>query len=82
VGDTKFSFDLGLQTLEKPTLIVCGRHDSVVGYQDAYEALGNYPMATIVIVDGAGHTLGFAEGRRLFRASAEAWLSSLEEPNR
>ncbi len=80
VDDTKFTFDLGSQRFEKPTLIICGRQDSVVGYEDAFETSKNYPMGTIVIVDGAGHALGFTEGEHLFRASVDAWLDSLEEP--
>ena len=80
VIDTRFSFDLGSQKFEKPTFIVCGRQDAVVGYQEAYEALNNYPHATIMIVDGAGHALGFTEGERLFGTSINAWLDSLEQP--
>lgn len=78
VTDSKFAFDVDLDRFEKPTLIICGRQDSVVGYQDAYELLSNYPMGTFVLVDGAGHALGFTEGYDLFRASIDGWLDSLE----
>jgi pimeloyl-ACP methyl ester carboxylesterase len=77
VINTKLSFDLDSPKLEKPTFIVCGRQDAVVGYQNAYEFLNNYPMGTIVIVDGAGHALGLAEGEEIFMASVNAWLHSL-----
>jgi pimeloyl-ACP methyl ester carboxylesterase len=80
VIDTRFSFDLHSQIFEKPTHILCGRQDAVVGYEEAYEALGNFPLGTMVIVDGAGHTLGFTEGERLFKASVNAWLDSLGHP--
>ncbi len=49
--------DVGSQTCSKPTLIVAGRHDSVVGYFDATELLERYPHATLAVIEGAGHAL-------------------------
>lgn len=78
VVDTKFSFDVGVRQSDGPTLIVCGRQDSVVGYLDAYEILNKYPMGTIVVVDGAGHFLGFTERRQLFKVLINDWLDCME----
>jgi len=78
VVNTKFSFDLNSIRFSEPTFIICGRQDSVVGYEDSFEILTNYPKATFVVVDGAGHTLGFTEGLPLFRAAVNTWLDSLE----
>ncbi|BCL13883.1 alpha/beta fold hydrolase [Micromonospora sagamiensis] len=40
-----------------PTLIVTGRQDHVVGYQDQMRLLAHYPRATFVALDGAGHNV-------------------------
>jgi pimeloyl-ACP methyl ester carboxylesterase len=78
---TRFSFDLDSSfQFQKPTLIISGRQDSVVGYADAYDTLNkNYPCGTMVIIDGAGHATGFTEGLKLFRASVNEWLDCLEQ---
>ena len=45
-----FSFDLveAEKTFEEPTLIIAGRHDTIVGYRDAWTILDSYPRATFV----------------------------------
>ncbi len=52
-----FSFDLTAaeKSFTKPTLIVAGRQDSVVGYRDAERFADGLPQATFVVLDGAGH---------------------------
>lgn len=47
---------------EKPTLIVTARQDNVVGYEDAWSILGNYPRATFVVLDRTGHLLDDQDG--------------------
>ena len=75
-----FSFDV--DTLPKPfpapTLIVTGRQDSWVGYRDAWEILENYPRATFVVLDRAGHFLG-VEQEDLFHTLVGEWLDRVEE---
>ena len=44
-------------TVDVPTLIVAGRRDSVVGYADAMRLLEEYPHATLIVVEDAGHAL-------------------------
>ena len=77
-----FSFDPDAiaSPLEKPTLIVTGRQDAVVGYQDAWRILENYPRATFAVLDLAGHNLP-AEQERVFTALASEWLDRIEERN-
>lgn len=40
-----------------PSVIVTGRQDHVVGYEDQATLLSHYPRATFVAVDGAGHNV-------------------------
>lgn len=42
---------------EGPTLIVTGRQDHIVGYEDQFRLLAGYPRATYVVLDGAGHNV-------------------------
>ncbi|MFL5442370.1 MAG: alpha/beta fold hydrolase [Myxococcales bacterium] len=69
------------EPFERPTLILAGRQDTNVGYQDAIELLESYPRATLAVLDRAGHGLR-AEQQTLFRALTNEWLDrmELEEP--
>lgn len=75
-----FTFDAdALSTVfEKPTLILVGRQDSMVGYRDAWTILENYPRATFAVLDRAGHNLQI-EQASLFNALVEEWLDRVEE---
>jgi pimeloyl-ACP methyl ester carboxylesterase len=42
---------------ERPTLVLCGRQDGVVGFEDQYALLPHYPRATFAVLDLAGHNL-------------------------
>ena len=75
-----FSFDLAEmeKDFDKPTLIVTGRQDMVVGYRDAWTILESYPRATFAAIDRADHgwpidTLG------LFGALIDDWLARIAE---
>jgi pimeloyl-ACP methyl ester carboxylesterase len=70
-----FSFDVdGLpEAFEAPTLILTGRQDSVVGYQDALRILDLYPRATFAILDQAGHDLQI-EQEQVFNSLVGEWL--------
>ncbi|MEV6414083.1 alpha/beta hydrolase [Kribbella sp. NPDC051718] len=41
----------------RPSLILCGRQDSVTGYADQYSLLAHYPRASYAVLDRAGHNL-------------------------
>jgi pimeloyl-ACP methyl ester carboxylesterase len=76
-----FSFDVEeamVDPLEKPTLIVAGRQDWIVGYRDAWQILEKYPRATFAVLDRAGHNLPLAQDH-LFDALVGEWLDRLEE---
>jgi len=72
------SFDLdNLQTpFTRPVLMLTGRQDSDVGYQDQWKLLHNYPRATFAVLDGAGHALAI-EQADLFESLTEEWLKRL-----
>jgi pimeloyl-ACP methyl ester carboxylesterase len=75
-----FSFDVDdlPEPFTAPTLILAGRQDSISGYQDAWGILENYPRATFVVLDRAGHALE-VEQARLFRTLVAEWLDRVEE---
>jgi len=70
-----FSFNVDAPTVpfEKPTLILVGRQDAMVGYRDAWDILENYPRATFALLDSAGHHLHL-EQEKLFNPLVTEWL--------
>jgi pimeloyl-ACP methyl ester carboxylesterase len=75
-----YSFDVERlpQPFPAPTLFLLGRHDSVVGYRDAWRVIENYPHASFVVLDRAGHCLQM-EQPRLYEALVHEWLDRVEE---
>jgi pimeloyl-ACP methyl ester carboxylesterase len=75
-----FSFDVDMlpAPFPAPALFLTGRHDSVCGYREAYQLLGNYPRASFAVLDRAGHALA-VEQNTLFRALVNEWLDRVEE---
>lgn len=75
-----FSFDVEDPSVrsEKPTLLLVGRQDAIVGYRDAWAIIESYPRATFAVLDRAGHNLPI-EQERLFAALVEEWLDRVEE---
>jgi pimeloyl-ACP methyl ester carboxylesterase len=74
-----FSFDISFK-LEYPTLIITGRQDHIVGYQDTWELMEEYPRAAFAVFDMAGHNLQI-EQPDLFHALVHNWLNRLELEN-
>jgi pimeloyl-ACP methyl ester carboxylesterase len=72
-----FDVDALEQPFAKPTLIVTGRQDAVVGYADAYRLLDTYPRATFVVLDRAGHFL--EEKEAIIQPLIAEWLDRVEE---
>ena len=64
-----------------PTLIVCGRQDSITGYEDIYVLLPHYPRATFAVLDVAGHNLQL-EQPGLFAALIREWLQRVTDDAR
>ena len=75
-----FSFDVDTDAalFDRPTLILVGRQDGIVGYRDAWETLENYPRATFAVLDRAGHNLQI-EQEELFNTLVGEWLDRVEE---
>ncbi len=73
-----FSFDVdALPTkFTRPSLFIVGRQDHIVGYQDAWNIVENYPRATFAVLDRAGHGLQM-EQATLFSSLVEDWLSRI-----
>lgn len=74
-----FTFDISSK-FEHPTLIITGRQDHVVGYQDAWRLIEDYPRATFAVLDMAGHNLQL-EQIDAFNALVHNWLDRLELKN-
>ena len=65
----------------QPTLIVMGRQDSVVGYRDHWQLIENFPRASFMILDKAGHNLQI-EQDVLFTAMVKEWLDRVQAEGR
>jgi pimeloyl-ACP methyl ester carboxylesterase len=65
-------------TLTCPALIIAGRQDLRVGYEDAATAMTQYPRATVAVLDRASHVLPVGD-RRLFDALIQDWLHRMDE---
>lgn len=75
-----FSFlpESGIGHFVKPTLILTGRQDWVVGYRDSWNILESYPRATFAVLDRAGHNLAIVQ-EKAFNAYVNEWLDRIEE---
>lgn len=75
-----FTFDVDAlsDVFEKPTLILVGRQDSMVGYRDAWAILEKYPRGAFAVLDRAGHNLPI-EQEQLLNALINEWLDRVEE---
>lgn len=71
-----FTFDvdaLPAAKYEGPVLIITGRQDSCVGYEDQWKILENYPRASFACIDEAGHNLQI-ENPVIFHCMVHDWL--------
>lgn len=77
----KYAFSFNVDDLPgpfpRPSLIVTGRQDHIVGYRDAWDIVEKYPRATYVVLDRAGHLLEEKAG--LVRVLVNEWLDRVEE---
>ncbi len=60
----------------KPSLMVMGRQDHVVGYRDQWNLIENFPRATFAVLDKAGHNMQI-EQETLFHALVKEWLERM-----
>lgn len=61
----------------QPTLFLMGRQDHVVGYRDQWQLIENFPRATFMVLDKAGHNLQI-EQNHLFSAAVGEWLERVQ----
>ena len=71
-----FSFDVDAlkRPYMKPTLMLTGRQDFMVGYRDLWQIIEMYPRASFILLDKAGHNLQI-EQDILFAETVKEWLS-------
>ena len=79
----EFSFDANAlsEPFVKPVLFLMGRQDSVTGYEDGWHIQDNFPRASYVVLDRAGHAVLF-EQKALFQLLLHEWLDRVEESSR
>ena len=75
-----FSFDVDKlnNKFDKPVLILLGRQDNCVGYEDEWNILANFPRATFAVLDRAGHSLQI-EHDELLNSLINEWLVRVNE---
>jgi pimeloyl-ACP methyl ester carboxylesterase len=73
-----FAVDQLDQPYDKPVLMLMGRQDCSVGYRDIWRVIENYPRASFVILDKAGHNLQI-EQDVLFTGLVTEWLNRVSE---
>lgn len=61
---------------ERPTLVLCGRQDASVGFEDQFALLAHYPRATYAVLDLAGHNLQI-EQPELMGVLVRDWLERI-----
>lgn len=76
-GDFSPAIDIASIAYDGPTLVLLGRQDTEVGFEDQYEVYKSYKRATIQILDKAGHNLQI-ERNALFNASFLDWIERIE----
>lgn len=76
-GEVSFAVDELKEPFQKPTLMLAGRQDSRVGYQDLWNIIELYPRATFCVLDKAAHNLQI-EQDMLFTAAVSEWLDRVK----
>jgi pimeloyl-ACP methyl ester carboxylesterase len=76
-GPFSFEADLPGQTFAGPALIIAGKQDSWVGYDNAFALVANFARATYAVLDGAGHAVAM-ERKSIHRALVGDWLDRVE----
>ncbi|MDE9367271.1 alpha/beta hydrolase [Luteipulveratus sp. YIM 133132] len=63
---------------DRPSLMIAGRQDSVVGYSDQWPMVERFSRITYAVLDRAGHNVHL-EQEVLFGALVHEWLDRVEE---
>ncbi|MEC2627937.1 alpha/beta hydrolase, partial [Bacillus cereus] len=67
------TMDFQRKKYENPVLLLTGRQDISVGYQNIIEIIEEYPRATLAVLDMAGHNLQI-EQPELFESLVGEWI--------
>jgi pimeloyl-ACP methyl ester carboxylesterase len=75
-----FSFDVEKpgRPFERPSLLLAGRQDASVGWEDMLKIVRNYTRGTFAVLDRAGHGLE-VEQDTVFNCLVNEWLDRIEE---
>ena len=77
-----YSFSFEVDKLDKPynkpALFLFGKQDGVVGYEDFWDIMPNYPRASYVVLDIAGHNL-YIEQESLFNTLVNEFLGRMKK---
>jgi len=73
MGQISFNVDALEKPYMKPTLMLAGRQDSIVGYRGLWQIIEMYPRASFILLDRAGHDLQI-EQDVLFTEAVKDWL--------
>ncbi len=75
-----FSFDVEKpgRPFDRPSLLLAGRQDATVGWEDMLKIAGNYTRGTFAVLDRAGHGLE-VEQEEMFNTMVNEWLDRTEE---
>ena len=73
-GPINFNVDELETPYMKPTLMLAGRQDTVVGYRGLWNIIEMYPRASFVLLDKAGHALQIDQDV-LFSETVKEWLN-------
>ena len=79
-SDFEFTFNVNdlQKPFEKPMLFICGKQDSLWGYSDGWVLLSNFPRASYVVLDRAGHAVAFEQNEVVVSLMRD-WLNRLNE---
>lgn len=70
-----------LGRFDRPTVIITGRQDHVVGFEDQFALLAHYPRATYIAIDGAGHNVHL-EQPEVVAAALRHWAEDVMQAGR
>lgn len=73
-----FEVDKLDKPFDKPALFLFGKQDGIVGYEDIWDIMPNYPRASYVVLDLAGHNL-YIEQEKLFNTLVNEFLGRVKK---
>ncbi|GAB6109024.1 alpha/beta fold hydrolase [Fusibacter bizertensis] len=72
-----YNVDSNNASFDKPVVIMAGKQDSVVGFEDQYALSLQFPRSTYIAVDCAAHAMHI-EQAALFNAVFNGWIGAFE----